>query len=390
LPFEDLTAESDQDHISNGVTEDVIAGLSRFSSLLVIARNSSSAYKNTDASLAEIANALGVRYLVEGSVRRTGNRLRISARLIDVETSGHVWADYFDGSFEEIFEFQDKITERIVVTVEPEIQASERARLRGKPPSSLGAWELFQKGLVHFYRMNADDRLEAIRLFREAIELDPAFSSAHAHLAFALWTTAQFGYTGDKPTAIEQARSAAETAISIDRNEALARVTLGRLHIFDGDAEMAIHEMKAAISINPNYSGAHFGLCHAYYYGAGKPELALPHYDIALRLSPRSPMRWTTLMTKGSALRALGRYEEAIEPCREACQFPNSGFLPYMHLAAVLAECGRIDEAQQAVMKATEREPRFSRAFIREHFVGMHERTLGSLLASLEKAGVEQ
>ncbi len=153
---------------------------------------------------------------------------------------------------------------------------------------------------------------------------------------------------------------------------------------------MGIGEMQTAIAINPNFARGHFGLGWACHYGAGQLEQALPHFDVALRLSPRDPLRWTTLMFKGSALRALGRHDEAIAHCRQACQFPDAGFLPHLFLAAALAEAGQNSAAHAAVENAIQRQPAHSTGFIRNHFVNMHEITLTSLLSSLRKAGVPE
>ena len=153
---------------------------------------------------------------------------------------------------------------------------------------------------------------------------------------------------------------------------------------------MAIGEMQTAIAINPNFSRGHHGLGQAYYYCANRSEQALPHLDAALRLSPHSPMRWVTLMIKGTALRSLGRRDEAIAHCRQACQFPDAGFLPFMQLAAALAEAGKKSDARAATEKTMQLQPALSISFIRSHFVGMHETTLKSLLDSLRKAGVPE
>jgi tetratricopeptide (TPR) repeat protein len=273
-----------------------------------------------------------------------------------------------------------------------EVSARERERARRKPPESLDAWELVQRGLSHFYRINEADRTEAIRLFREAIALDPEFSAAHAHLAYALMysRSVAVGYAEDTANAAASARAVAEQAVSLDPNEPMAHYALGRVHMFAGELEMAIGEMQTAIGINRNFAWGYYGLGHVYYHNAGQAEQALPHFDTALRLSPRDPMRWMMLMRKGSALRFLGRYDEAIAHCRQACQFPDSGFLPHMHLAAALAEGGQKIEAQAAIEKAMQLQPALSISFLRNLFVGIHETSLKILLDSLRKVGVPE
>jgi adenylate cyclase len=247
-----------------------------------------------------------------------------------------------------------------------------------------------QRGLSHSYRMNKTDYDEAIRLFREAVALDPNFATALARLAHALFASVPYGYAEDIAKAQASARAVAEQAISLDANEAMAHYVLGQLHTMSGEKEMAIGKQQTAIAINPNYDRGHHGLGWANHYGAGLAEQALPHYDAALRLNPRDPLRWTTLAYKGSALRALGRHDEAIAHCRQACQFPNSGHLPHMHLAAALAEAGQESEAREETDRAIALQPALSISFIRSRFTGMHETSLQSLLDSMRKAGMPE
>jgi tetratricopeptide (TPR) repeat protein len=190
--------------------------------------------------------------------------------------------------------------------------------------------------------------------------------------------------------ALASAQAPAEQAVSLDPNEPMAHYALGRLHMFTGETEMAIAEMQTAIAINPNFAWGHYGLGWAYHYSAGQAEQALPHFDAALRLNPRDPLRWSPLMVKGAALRDLGRHDEAIAHCRQACQFPDAGFLPDMFLAAALAEAGQKSAAQAALEKAMQLQPALSIGFLRNHFVGAHETFLTSLCDSLRKAGVPE
>ena len=387
LPFDNMSGDPEQEFFADGVAEDVITALSRFRSLFVIARNSSFTYKGGAVDIKQVGRQLGVRYVVEGSVRKAGNRVRITAQLIDATSGSHLWADRFDGNLDDIFDLQDQITEQIVVAVEPEIGQAERDRAARKPPQNLGAWELVQRGLSHFYRSNETNRAEAMRLFREAIALDPDFAAAHAHLAYAISRS-----RSEQSRA--SARASALRAVSLDPNEAMAHFALGRVHVFSGEPEMAIAEMQKAIAINPNFAPGYYGLGFSYYYAAGRADEALPHFSTALRLSPRGPWRRMTLTLMGSTFRFLGRHDEAVAYCRQACQFPEAGLWPHMHLAAALAEAGQKNEAQVAVSRAVELQPTFSISFLRSQLrsqlIGMHETTLNSLLESLRKAGVPE
>jgi adenylate cyclase len=388
LPFDNMSGDPEQEFFADGIAEDVITALSCFRSLFVIARNSSFSYKGTSPDIRTVSRDLGVRYVVEGSVRKADGRVRITAQLIDAVSGNHLWADRFDGALDDVFDLQDQITEQIVVAVAPEIEAHEIERVRRKPPESLSAWETYQKGVGHALRgANETDLTEAIRLFRAATELDPGFAMAHANLSWSLFISVTNDHVEDREGTIASARAAAEKAVSLDRNEAWAHVALGRSHTVAGEVEMAINDLQTAITLNPNHVWGHYELGFAYHIGAGQPEQALPHFDTALRLSPRNPGRWAILMLKGTVLRALGRHDEAVACCRQACQFPNTGFFPYLHLANALAEAGQKSEAQAAVDKAIELHPRLSISFYRDKIVAMHERTAKSFLDSMRKAG---
>ncbi len=185
-------------------------------------------------------------------------------------------------------------------------------------------------------------------------------------------------------------QASTEQAVSLDPNEPVAHYALGRAHIFADEIEIAIGEMQTAIAINPNFSQGHYGLGFAYDYGAGQAEQALQYYDTALRLSPRDPFRWRVLFMKGTALRFLGHYDEAITHCRQACQFPESGYLPQINLAAALAEAGQKSAAQAAIEKAMQFQPALSISFLRSNYIGMHETYSKSFIDSLRKAGVPE
>ena len=387
-----MSDDPEQEFFADGIAEDAITALSRFRSLFVIARNSSFTYKGGAVDITKVGQELGVRYVVEGSVRKAGNRVRITAQLIDANNGGHVWADRFDGNLDDIFDLQDRITEQIVTAIEPEIQAREQERARRKLPGSLDAWELLQRGLSHFFRINEEDRDEAIRLLREAIEVDPEFAAPYAYLAYlpgGAHVVASDRADGTTK-AVEAARSLAEKAVSLDANEPMAHYALARIRMLNGETELALSGMQNSISLNPNFYLGHHGLGWAYCYSAGDPEKGLPYLDTAIRLNPRSPMLWSTLMIRGSALRNLGRPEEAVTSCRQACQYPNSGYYPHMHLAAALAEAGKLDEAETVIEKILQLQPAFSISLIRSLRVNENEVALGSLLDGLRKAGTPE
>jgi adenylate cyclase len=390
LPFENMSGDPDQEYFSDGITEEITTALSRFRSLFVIARNSSYTYKGKAIGVTDVGRELGVRYVIEGSVRKADNKVRITAQLVEAEKGNHLWADRYDGELEDVFDLQDRLTEQIVIAVEPEVQKHELDRSRRKPPENVDAWTLLQRGLSHFYRITKEDHAKAISLFQDAVAKDSNFAMARAHLAYSLWASVVFGYADDVEKNLALARQEAEQAAALDQNEPVARYTLGRLYIFDGELELGIGEMQAAISINPNYSHGHYGIGWAYYYGAGDVEKALPYLETALRLNPRDPIRWVALGTKGLALSNAGHFEEAISVCRQACQFTNASHLSHMHLAATLANSGQIEQAAAPLDRALELEPDVSIGFVRKSYVRMHERPLDHLLEGLRKAGLQE
>lgn len=392
LPFANMSDDTEQEYFADGIAEDVITALSRFRSLFVIARNSSFTYKGGAVDITRVGQELGVRYVVEGSVRKAGNRVRITAQLVDAVGGSHVWADRFDGNLDDIFDLQDRITEQIATAIEPEIQAREQERARRKPPGSLDAWELLQRGLSHFFRINESDRDEAIGLLRQAIKVDPEFAAPYAYLAYLPGGAHVVASDRAETTirAVESARSLAEKAVALDGNEPMAHYALARVRMLNGETELALIGMRTSISLNPNFYLGHHGLGWAYCYSAGQSESGLPYIDSALKLNPRSPMLWSTLMIRGTALRNLGRHEEAVECCRKACEYPDSGYYPHMHLAAALAEAGQENEAQVTVRKILQLQPAFSISLVRDLRAHEHQEQKDSLLNALRKAGAPE
>ena len=391
LAFENLTGREDQEYFSDGIADGIITALSRFRSLLVISRHSSFTYKHSDADAVRIANELGVRYLVEGSVRMAGNKVRINAHLVDGRDGSQIWAEQFDGVMDDIFEFQDWITEQIVVSVEPEIASRERRRAKLHAPRTQSAWALLQRGLAHFYLFNSTDRARAVELFRDAIAVDNEFALPYAYASYAIAT----GLAMDTPlsdisSATESARALADRAIILDHHEPVAHCALGRIHIFYGEPERGILEMKSAVRANPSFSLGHLGLAWGYVHGVGEWEVALEHLDRALLLSPRDPMRWSTLALKGLTLSRLGAHQEAIAYCREAYQFPNVTPIPETFLISTLAHAGMVEDAATLLEQALHKRPNLSEEYLRTKWGRLCQTSIGFLIEGLLKAGMPE
>ncbi len=389
LPFANMSADPDQEFFADGISEDIITELSKFHSLFVIARNSSFAFKGQSVDVKEISKRLGVRYVVEGSVRRAGKRVRITAQLIDAVDDKHLWAERYDRDLEDIFAVQDEVTHAIVSTIEPHLATTERQRVRHKPAESLGAWESYQRGLWHFYQYKAEDSARAAAFLQRAIDLDPAFSSAYAALSMTHYYSFILGFAEDRAAELILAYEAGKTAVSLDENNAFAHVAFGRVHTARGEHAAAIAACERAISLNPSFASAHFGKAHSLWQ-KGQPAEALPFYDEVMRLSPRDPLMWAFMGSKAIALILLSRYEEALECAREGQRVPHTALWTFMPEVSALGHLGRIEEAQSAIERVRAIKPDVSAAFVEQVLTFTHKADRDHFVEGLLKAGLPE
>ena len=357
LPFQNINGDPEQDYFTDGMVEDLITGLSRIKWLFVIARNSSFVYKGKNVDITRVGRELGVRYVLEGSVRKAGNRVRITGQLLEAETATHLWADKYDGVLEDVFDLQDKITETIVGIIEPNVRRAEIERARRKRPENLGAYDLYLRALPHTHPAMPDDAAIAIRYLDEALALDPNYAPAHAALALnheVRFRSAGFEET-ERREAVRHARLA--LALGTDDANALAHAALTILHV-DRDFEAASAAIARALSLNAScatalYLGAHI---HAV---SGDPTLAEGYAHRALRLSPFDPFTFEAYLAIGVVRVRERRYDEAIAYGAKAIQ-ANPGFsVLYALQAAVLALAGRLEEAKEFGRRVLELEPTF-------------------------------
>ncbi len=388
LPFTNMSGDPEQEYFSDGISEDIITALSKFRSLFVIARNSSFAFKGQSVDVKELSKRLGVRYLVEGSVRRAGNRVRITAQLVDAVADAHLWAERYDRDLDDIFAVQDEVTHAIVTAIEPALGSVERGRAHRKPTERLDAWESYQRGLWHSYRYTAADNTEAQSFFRRAIELDPNFAPAHAGLGYAIYISVLLGFRTDRAPALGEARDAAERAVMLDGDDALGHVVVGRVHLMAGEYDAAISACKTALALNPNLATARYGLGTALSW-SGRYEEGIVELDEAIRLSPRDPMLWAFLSIKAEAYMAMERYEEGLEFVRAAQRQPNAAYSANMLEVVALAQLDRIEEARQALERVHAIKPDFDLNFIVNTVKQMRAVGFEFLLDGLKKAGLE-
>ena len=389
LPFTNMSGDPEQEYFADGMTEDIITELSRFRWLFVIARNSSFAFKGMSPDIRDVGSKLGVRYVIEGSIRRAGSRVRITAQLIDATTNEHIWAERYDRDLEDIFAVQDEVTHAIVTTLEPQLTSSERQRARRKPIASLSAWECYQRGLWHLFRMTADDSAKALDLLERATMLDPTASSAHAGLALALYYHVLFDFSTDRDADLTKAMSHAKSSIALDENDAFAHLAASRVFIVRGDPASAIEASDRAIALNPSYASAHFGRAHALWH-AGRPDEAILSHDRAMRLSPNDPLMWAFMASKAIALTLLDRAEEAADLARRAKRQPNAGLFANVAELAALGQLGRSEDCRGALEDARRIKPDLSIAYIGRSLPITDGGVLKKFTAALRKAGVPE
>lgn len=357
LPFANLSGEPALELIADGIVEDVIAGLSRFRSLFVINRGSTFAYKNQSARATEVAQDLGVRYVVEGSVRGARDVMRVSFQLVDASTGVTLASERIDSAFDDVFELQERIAAKVLSIVAPEIEADERARVQRHPPNDLNAWELYQRGLWIILRIDPETFSNGISLLEEAIERDPGLACARAQLAYSLTNGLRFGYDWDRDELLRRVGELADSAKSLDANEALAYVAKSRLLCITGNAELGLEEAMAAAAINPNSSRVQQGVGWVLGNVMGRHGEAVPYYLTALRLSPMDPQRGIVMVQLASNYRCLGEYATAIRYSRRGLELIPKFYLPRITLALALHQDGQHEAAQHELGVVRELRP---------------------------------
>jgi len=367
LPFDNMSGDAEQEYFSDGITEDLITELSRFRSLSVIARNSTFSYKGKSRDVRMVATELRARYVVEGSVRRSGDKVRITVQLIDAKKGDHLWAERYDRELSDIFAVQDEIATTISATIVPEIDHAEQVIARRRPPESLSAWECYQRGIWHIHRFTLEAIVSAKPLFDKAIRLDPEFAAAHSGLAYALFQEWLYSEPKDRSDQLDRAVDAARRSIAIDDRDANAHYVLGRILGRRGKYEEACAECKIAIDLNPSLPHAYFGLGESLLL-LRRFEDSLEMLQIAERLSPRDPHHWPFVHFQAIALIGLKRYEEAVKTERRALLSSNVGFFPYVGLISALGHLGRKEEAGEAIERLQSLQPNYSCGRLRQQF----------------------
>ena len=387
LPFVNMSGEPQQEYFSDGISEDIITALTRLRWFNIVARNSSFSYKGRAVRLKQIGEELGAGYIVEGSVRKEGGRVRITAQLSDVATGSQLWAERYDRELADVFAVQDEITNAIVAAIEPQLYAAENFRAQRKPPGSLDAWDLVMRALWHFWRVTRADNAASQGLLEQAIAIDPDYAQALAMLAVSHTFGASMGWE-DAGNVAPLAERAALAAVRADDEDAWAHLALACAHIYSGRTEDALAALEAALRRNPNFS-----LALAYYglvlTNSGRSREGVEAADRALLLSPRDPF---CAIYYGVAAWAafIGRdYDKAIRLAREGVRQRPDFVGGYRVLAAAAGMAGEKELAKAALQDLRRAQPGISLAWALSELVFVPVPERGHFLEGLRRAGVK-
>jgi TolB-like protein len=365
LPFTNMSGDPEQDYFSDGISEDIVTALSKLRWFFVIARNSSFFYRDRSVPLKQIGEQLGVRYLVEGSVRKSGDRVRISAQLNDAATGNQLWAQRYDRDRADVFVVQDEITDAVVAAIEPQIYAAENFRARRKPPESLDAWDLVMRALSHFWRVTREDNVAAQKLLEQAIAIDPDYAQALALLAVSHIFGALVAWE-DRAVSIPTAERAALAAIRADSEDAWAHLAVAGAYVYAGRFEDALAELEQALELNPNFllAQAYYGLALSY---AGRWEEGVNAARRALRLGPRDPFSAICIGVVAYAEFVGHNYQEAMRLAREGMRLRFDLASAHRVFTAAAAMAGEIELAKASLQELRRAQPDISLAWITKH-----------------------
>ena len=386
LPFQNMSGDPEQEYFADGISEDIITGLSKLRWFFVIARNSSFTYKGKAVDVKRVSRELGVRYVLEGSVRKGGNRVRITSQLIDATTGNHLWAERYDGDLTDIFTLQDEITKKVVAAIEPKMLEAEGNRSQSRSSEYLGAWEMVIHANSLFWRLTKTESLAAIATLKRVVERHPEYAPAHSMLAFSLLLARQFGWILMEPQ-VKQAEALAVRAAQLDDSDPWAHLALGYVAIARRRTNEAVEEIQRALDLNPNFAAAHGYLGLALSVGGALDE-SIVHSERAIRLSPHDPQNAIFNVHLAAAHYHMGHYAEAANFGRKAIQ--QRFGLPNGHriYAASLAQAGQIEEARAELARLQELHPENSIAWIEQN-IPYTPGPMAKLLEGLRKAGMQ-
>src|SRR5262245_40282725 len=391
LPFENLSDDSEQQYFADGMVEEIITALSRMRWLFVIARDSSFTYKGRAVDVKQVGRELGVRYVLDGTVRKARDRVRISGQLIDASTGAHIWADHFDGALDDVFDLQDQVAASVVGAIEPKLKTAEIERVWRKPTESLDAYDLYLRALA-LSCYTREENLQAVQLLRKVLKLDPHFANAYGLAALCIFWQKAFGWISPSDPTIEEGIQMARTAADEARNEPEALwMAGGVLGLLGGDLEGGLALIERSLSLNPNSANActYSSLLHAY---LGDYESAIALGERSMRLSPHDPIGYHNIVAFAWAHFMVGRYEEAASWCDKALQIRASLPAAFRLKAAACGLLGRVTEAHHAVERLLTLSPSETLSSLKTYYEVPIKKPgrLEALLDGLRKAGLPE
>jgi len=385
LPFANMSDDPEQEYFSDGISEDIISSLSQLPNIFVIARNSTFTYKGKSVNVQQVCRDLGVKYILEGSVRKVGNRVRITAQLIEGTTGHHLWAERYDRELEDIFAIQDEVTLKILRELQVKLTSGEQARLYSKGTENIDAYLKMTQARFYFYHNDRGSNIVARQICEEVIALDPKWEMPYSVLGWTHWTDARMGWSDSPEESVREAFQCAQKSISLNESS-VAHGLLSWLYLITGVHEKALLEGERSIAVAPNSADAHAFYAFSLAF-AGEPKKAMSRIESALRLNPFPPS-WYFLVS-GIAYRLLGRYEEAIAAYKKAISIEPGNLSAHVALATVYALDGREMEAQGEAEEVLRIEPKFSVERYAKSLAFMNQAYRDLSIAALRKAGLK-
>ena len=387
LPFANMSADAEQEYFADGITEDLITALSKISGLFVIARNSSFTYKGKAVEVKKVSRELGVRYVLEGSVRKAGNRVRITAQLIDATTGHHLWADRFDRDLTDVFALQDEITTNVVSALQVKLLEGEQARVWRRSTESLEAWDCLTQALFHFRRFTRGSNVKARELLEQAVELDPGYATASVWLAWTYWTEVRFQWAESPDVAVARAVELAEKAVALDDTLSEIHSLLGAIHLMKGDHDQAVAEGERAVALDPNGADITALLAMTLNW-SGRPREAVGLVEKAMRLSPLYSAWYLSVLAH--AQRLMARHDEAIETYEASIERNPDHIGPHIGLTICYVECGREQDARAQAAEVVKVDPKFSLGKFADALTYKDPAQTERALDALRKAGLPE
>jgi len=385
LPFANMSDDPEQEYFSDGISEDIISSLSQVPNIFVIARNSTFTYKGKSVNVQQVCRDLGVKYILEGSVRKVGNRVRITAQLIEGTTGHHLWAERYDRELEDIFAIQDEVTLKILRELQVKLTSGEQARLYSRGTENIDAYLKMTQARFYFYHNDRGSNIVARQICEEVIALDPKWEMPYSVLGWTHWTDARMGWSDSPEESVREAFQCAQKSISLNESS-VAHGLLSWLYLITGVHEKALLEGERSIAVAPNSADAHAFYAFSLAF-AGEPKKAMSRIESALRLNPFPPS-WYFLVS-GIAYRLLGRYEEAIAAYKKAISIEPGNLSAHVALATVYALDGREMEAQGEAEEVLRIEPKFSVERYAKSLAFMNQAYRDLSIAALRKAGLK-